>query len=162
MTDIIKNHFDAVDRRIAAALNADGRITDVALGDQISLSSTAVARRRKLMEESRLITGYSANIDPAQLGFNTTVLVSVELNSQSAEALTAFEDAVTECSSISWCSFVSGDADFLMIVHARSLEDYYRIYRAEFSNLPHVAKIKSSFVMREVTKLFLPPVMLKG
>ncbi len=73
-----------------------------------------------------------------------------------------FETAVVKCPSMSYCSFVSGNVDFLMIIHVKSFEDYDRVYRSELSMLPHVAKIRSSFVMREVAQRSVPPVLLKG
>jgi DNA-binding Lrp family transcriptional regulator len=71
--------------------------------------------------------------------------------------LTEFEEAVVRCPSVTFCSFVSGDTDFLMMVHVKSFEDYDRIYRSELATLPHVAKIRSSFVMRRVTQRNVPP-----
>ena len=47
------------------------------------------------------------------------------------------------CPSVTFCSFVSGDTDFLMMVHVRSFTDYDRVYRSELATLPHVAKILS-------------------
>jgi DNA-binding Lrp family transcriptional regulator len=44
-----------------------------------------------------------------------------------------------------------------MMVHVKSFEDYDRIYRSELATLPHVAKIRSSFVMRRVTQRNVPP-----
>lgn len=155
--DIKESQVDALDRRIIAALSADGRATDVALGETVGLSSTAVARRRRLLEEGGLIKGYSVNVDMVQAGLGMTVLVSIELNSQSSEALVAFEDSVRNFDSVTWCCFVSGETDFLMVLHVRSLDDYYKIYRRDFANLPNVAKIRTSFVMREVTKRPSPP-----
>lgn len=152
---------DAMDRRIMEALSTDGRMTDVALGERIGLSSTAIARRRRFLEESGLIEGYSANVDMAQAGLGIKVLVSIELNSQSSEALEAFETTVREFNSVTWCCFVSGDTDFLMVVHVKTLDDFYVLYRNEFANLPNVAKIRSSFVMRDVTKRHSPPALFR-
>lgn len=159
--EINATHVDAMDRRIMAALSADGRVTDVALGEKIGLSSTAVARRRRLLEESGLIKGYSVNVDMVRAGLGMTVLVSIELNSQSSEALESFEDSVRKFDSVTWCCFVSGETDFLMVVHVKTLDDYYRIYRRDFANLPNVAKIRTSFVMRDVTKRPSPPTLFK-
>ncbi|OYY73190.1 MAG: AsnC family transcriptional regulator [Sphingomonas sp. 28-63-12] len=151
-----------MDYRILRELGGDGRASDVALSDRVNLSSTAVARRRKALEESGAIQGYSADFDFAKLGFGIVVIVMIELSSQAEQALVEFESAVIKCPSMSYCSFISGNTDFLMIVHVRSFEDYDRVYRSELSMLPHVAKIRSSFVMREVTRRNVPPAVLAG
>ncbi|MDO7843065.1 Lrp/AsnC family transcriptional regulator [Sphingomonas immobilis] len=154
--------LDTTDYRILRELGVDGRASDVALSERVNLSSTAVARRRKILEERGAITGYSADLDLARLGFGITVIVMIELSSQAEQALVEFETAVIACPSMSYCSFVSGNTDFLMIVHVRSFADYDRVYRSELSTLPHVAKIRSSFVMREVMQRSVPPAALNA
>ena len=149
--------IDRTDYRILRELSVDGRMSDVLLGERVHMSSTAVARRRKLLEERGVLRGYTATLDMAQLGFSIVVMVSIELASQAETVLNEFEQAVVNCPSMSYCSFVSGDTDFLMIVHVRSFEDYDRVYRSELSTLPHVAKIRSSFVMRPVLDRSVPP-----
>jgi DNA-binding Lrp family transcriptional regulator len=154
--------IDAIDYRILRELAIDGRASDVALSERVHLSSTAVARRRKILEERGAVRGYSADLDMARLGFGIVVIVMIELRSQAENVLVEFETAVVKCPSMSYCSFVSGNVDFLMIVHVKSFEDYDRVYRSELSMLPHVAKIRSSFVMREVAQRAVPPVLLSG
>lgn len=149
--------FDTTDFRIMRALSEDGRMSDVMLGEQVNLSSTAAARRRKILEDRGAIAGYTASLDMPMLGLGIVVMVAIELKSQTDQVLSEFEDAVVRCPSVTFCSFVSGDTDFLMMVHVRSFDDYDRIYRSELAMLPHVAKIRSSFVMRRVTQRSVPP-----
>jgi len=153
---------DATDYRILRELVRDGRASDVHLSERVHLSSTATARRRKILEEQGIVRGYAAALDVAQLGFSIVVLISIELVSQAELVLKEFESAVLNCPSMSFCGFVSGAVDFIMIVHVKSFADYDRVYRRELSNLPHVAKIRSSFVMREVANRPVAPAILKG
>lgn len=154
--------LDATDFRILRELSADGRAADVQLGQRVNLSSTAVARRRKILEEAGVINGYSASINMQSLGFTGVVMVSIEIASQAEHVLVEFEREVMKCPSISYCGFVSGDTDFFIMIHVNSFDDYDRIYRKELSSLPHVAKIRSSFVLREVARRVTPPVVFDG
>ena len=154
--------LDATDFQILKELCRDGRATDVLLGERINLSSTAVARRRKIMEESGVISGYNANINMFSLGFTGVAMVSIELVSQAEHILVEFEQEVVKCPSISYCGFVSGGIDFMIMIHVNSFDDYDRIYRRELSNLPHVGKIRSSFVLREVARRITPPIVFEG
>ncbi|WP_242526487.1 MULTISPECIES: Lrp/AsnC family transcriptional regulator [Sphingomonadaceae] len=151
--------IERTDYRILQELSHDGRMSDVALGERVHLSSTAVARRRKLLEERGVIKGYNAQLDMGTLDLNMVVIIMIELTSQAEHVLNEFEQAVVACPSMSYCSFISGETDFLMFVHVRSFEDYDKVYRRELSTLPHVAKIRSSFVMRKVLERTLPPVL---
>ncbi|MGK6320177.1 Lrp/AsnC family transcriptional regulator [Sphingomonas sp. DT-204] len=161
MIESITEPLDATDYRILQELSADGRVSDVALGERVHLSSTAAARRRKILEERGAIRGYNADLDLGRLGLHIVVLVAIELSSQAEQVLNEFETAVVRCPSMSFCSFVSGDTDFIMIVHVRSFEDYDRVYRSELSTLPHVARIRSSFVMRQVAQRTAPPILFQ-
>ena len=154
--------LDPTDYRILKELCKDGRVTDVLLGERINLSSTAVARRRKILEERGIIAGYNATINMPSLGFTGVVMVAIELISQAEQVLVEFEQEVVKCPSISYCGFVSGDTDFMIMIHVNSFNDYDRIYRRELSNLPHVAKIRSSFVLREVAQRATPPIIFDG
>lgn len=154
--------LDQTDLRIMRELTLHGRASDVTIGERVHLSSTAAARRRKILEESGAVKGYAAEVDLERLGYGIVAIVSIELRSQAEHVLNEFEAAVVRCPSMTYCSFVSGDTDFMMMVHVRSFEDYDRVYRSELSTLPHVAKIRSSFVMREVTQRGVPPVVFQG
>ncbi len=157
-----QHELDDTDLRLMRALVADGRASDVSLGEQVHLSSTAVARRRKILEEAGYITSYAANLNLRSLGYGTLVMVSIELVSQAEKVLQDFETAVQSSPSMRFCAFVTGDTDFLMILNVQSLEDYDTIYRKELSVLPHVRRIRSSFVLREVASRHIAPVVLQG
>lgn len=152
--------LDRTDLRVLRALAENGRAADVLLGDRVNLSSTAVARRRKILEEKGIISGYGAIIDQKKLGYSITVLVLIELSSQADNKLMEFEEAVLECPSMSFCSFISGENDFMMLINVRSFDHYDKVYRSELSNLPYVAKIRSSFMLREVARRPVAPVVL--
>ena len=154
------NDLDNTDFRILRALVEDGRAPDVVLGEQVNLSSTATARRRKILEERNIVSGYSAIIDRKKLGFTISVLVLIELSSQAESNVLEFEQAVLKCPSMSFCSFISGENDFMMLIDVTSFDDYDRIYRIELSNLPYVSKIRSSFLMREVARRRVAPVVV--
>jgi Lrp/AsnC family transcriptional regulator, leucine-responsive regulatory protein len=153
--------LDKTDYRIIKSLSDDGRASDVMISDQINLSSSAVARRRKIMEDDGVIAGYAARLNLGALGLSGVAIVSIELVSQAEAILNEFECEVRKCPSVSFCGFVSGETDFVMLLHVSSFDDYDKVYRREISSLPHVAKIKSSFVLREVSGRTTPEIVFK-
>jgi Lrp/AsnC family transcriptional regulator, leucine-responsive regulatory protein len=159
MTNSDMSTLDATDYRILRELCGDGRATDVLLGERINLSSTAVARRRRILEDNKVITGYNANINVGSLGLAGVMMVTIELTSQAEPVLAEFEREVVKCHSISYCGFISGDTDFVAMIHVNSFADYDRIYRQELSRLPHVARIRSSVVLREIVRRTTPPII---
>jgi Lrp/AsnC family transcriptional regulator, leucine-responsive regulatory protein len=154
--------LDATDFRILRALADNGRSGDVTLGNRVNLSSTAAARRRKILEDQGVIAGYTARINPKSLGYSITALVLVELSTQDQAALMEFEKAALACPSMSFCSFLSGENDFMMIITVRSFEQYDTVYRTELSRLPYLSKIRTSFMIHEVSAWRVAPAMLEA
>jgi Lrp/AsnC family leucine-responsive transcriptional regulator len=149
--------MDKVDLAILSALASNARASQVELSERVGLSSTAIARRQKALEEEGLIRGYQAVLDLARFGLSTTILVRITLESQSEEAMKSFEAGVVGCPSVVRCFLMSGSDDYVLIVLARDIADFERIHRTELSRLPRVARIQSSFAMREVVNRAVPP-----
>jgi Lrp/AsnC family transcriptional regulator, leucine-responsive regulatory protein len=148
--------LDALDRAILGCLSADGRLSQVELAERVPLSPTAIARRIKAMEEAGVIDGYQARISRRALGLSMAVVLHITLKGQNEEVLAAFEQAVAATPSVVSCYLMSGEDDYLVTVLARDLADFERIHKTELSRLPGVARLKSSFALREVTNRVLP------
>jgi Lrp/AsnC family transcriptional regulator, leucine-responsive regulatory protein len=142
--------LDRFDRAILAVLVADARTSIVDLAPRVGLSSTACARRLKSLEERGIISGYHATIDHKGLGYAVTVSVRITLDSQREEAFESFERAVTLCPSVIRCHLMSGADDYWLIVLARDIADFEHIHKTQLSRLPRVARIQSSFAMRDI------------
>ncbi len=149
--------IDKIDAAILSALTENARVSQVELATRVGLSSTAVARRQRALEENGLIQSYQAVLDLRRFGLATTVVVRITLDSQSDEALKAFEAGVLDCPSVVRCFLMSGSDDYVVIVLARDIEDFERIHRTELSRLPRVARLESSFALREVVNRAVPP-----
>ena len=153
--------LDRLDTMILAEFSANARVSQVDLAGRVGLSSTAIARRQKTLEDEGFIRGYQAMLDLDLWGSSTTVLVRIALESQSDEALRSFEAGVVKCPSVVRCFLMSGSDDYIAIVLARDIEDFERIHRTELSRLPRVARIQSSFALRDVVNRTVPPIMFE-
>lgn len=148
--------LDRFDRAILSALVADARSSLAELAPRVGLSSTACARRLKTLEERGLISGYHAAVDHKRLGFATTVLVRIRLDSQREDAFEAFEKAVARCASVTRCYFMSGYDDYELVVLCRDIADFEHIHKTQLARLPHVARMQSGFALRDVVDRSLP------
>lgn len=148
--------LDALDKAILSELVFDGRLTQVQLAERVPLSPTAIARRIRALEERGVIEGYAARVSRRALGLTMTVIVQISLKSQSEELLAAFEKAATAAPSIISCHLMSGEDDYLLTVLARDLADFEKIHKEQLSRLPGVARLRSSFALREVASRSLP------
>jgi len=75
--------LDRKDLAILAELTTNARASHTELANKVGLSSTALARRQKALEDDGYIQAYQAALDLAQFGLTTTVLVRIALESQS-------------------------------------------------------------------------------
>jgi len=150
-------NLDKIDVAILRELIANARVSMADLATRVGLSSTAIARRQKTLEEQGFIENYHATLNLEKFGLQTTVLVRIALDSQSDQALKAFEAGVLNCPSIVRCFLMSGSDDYVAIVVAKDIQDFERIHRTELSRLPRVSRIQSSFAMRDVVNRAVPP-----
>jgi DNA-binding Lrp family transcriptional regulator len=153
--------LDRRDFRILAGLVADARASQVVLAEKIGLSPTACARRIHQLEAAGIIRGYRADLDLPMLGLVTTVMVTITLEKQSEDYLAAFEAAVERCPDVISCHLMSGTDDYHLQVVARDISDFERIHKQHLSRMPGVARIHSSFAMREVVRRAIPETALR-
>ena len=144
--------LDATDREILRLLQDDGRISNVALAERVNLSPPACLRRVQRLEQSGVIDGYVMLVNQEMVGKRTNLFVEISLQSQSEDSLSAFEKAVATCPNVMECYFMSGEVDYLLRVIAEDPQDYERLYRRHLSRLPGVARIKTSFALRAVSR----------
>jgi DNA-binding Lrp family transcriptional regulator len=111
--------LDAMDLRILAELQADGRITNVELAQRVGLSAPPCLRRVRRLEEAGVLRGYHAEVDPGALGFEVTFFAIVGLESQKQAVLDAFEAEVTGWAEVRECHMIRGGGDFLLRLVAR-------------------------------------------
>jgi len=143
--------MDATDRAILEILQAEARITNTELADQIALSASACLRRVRSLEEAGIIAGYVALVDPAAVGKPTTVFVEISLSAQHEEFLDAFEAAIALVPDVTECHLMAGEADYLVKVRCADVADYERIHRRHISVLPGVSRLRTSFALRTVS-----------
>lgn len=141
--------MDKTDLDILSHLQSDGRLTNVALAEEIHLSPSPCLRRVKQLEDSGVIEGYHARIDRQKAGFSMTVFVEVRLKSHAGDKHIVFEKAILAMEDIISAHLVSGIADYRLEVVAVDLQDYERILKA-LQSLPHVKDIQSHFAIRSV------------
>ena len=144
--------LDATDHRIIELLQSDGRMSNAQLAERIHRSESACHRRVRRLEDAGVIEGYTTVINQAAIGKPANIFVEITLANLGEETLNAFEEAVRACDEVISCYFMTGDADYLLHIAAANTEDYERIYRTHLSRFPGIARIRSSFAIRVVSK----------
>jgi Lrp/AsnC family leucine-responsive transcriptional regulator len=142
--------LDAIDRRLLAILQENGRLTATELAERVGLTTSPCLRRLRLLEEAGVIRGYTALLDQSQVGLPVSVFVSIKLERQKEDALRRFEDAVKDCPEVLECYLMTGPRDYLLRVVASDLQDYERFVKETLTRIDGIANIESSFALGQV------------
>ena len=140
--------IDAIDRKILAELQADGRMTNVELSKRLGISAPPCLRRVRMLEEQGLIKGYHAQVDNRALGFEVMVFALVGLSSQAEADLVAFEDLCEHWPLVRECHMLNGEIDFMLKCVAPDLSTFQTFLTGDLTSAPNVASVKTSLVIR--------------
>lgn len=144
--------MNRADAALLEALQRDSSRSIAELAELTGMSSSACHRRIKALEETGLIAGYAAQVDPGKLGLKLQAFVEITLTNQSRDAMDRFEGAVADFDDILDCHLMSGNADYLLRVAATDLEHYDRIHRDCLARLPGVSTMRSAFSIRSIKR----------
>jgi DNA-binding Lrp family transcriptional regulator len=144
--------MDKLDRTIIQELQRDGRLSNVNLAARVNLSESACLRRVKLLEEQGVIERYAMLVNQQKAGLPDNVFVEISLTREQQEDLDAFEQAVRQLPEVMECYLMSGEYDYLLRTVVADTADYERLHREHLTRLPGVARLRSSFALRTVTK----------
>jgi DNA-binding Lrp family transcriptional regulator len=146
----LKARLDAVDWKILKELQADGRITNVALAARVGISAPPCLRRVRALEVAGVIRGYRALLDEKALGFDLTAFIFIGLSSQAEADLVAFEEKVRGWPIVRECHLASGEIDFVLRCAAPDLRAFQAFVIDELTKTPHVESVRTSLVLRRV------------
>ncbi|NHN87796.1 Lrp/AsnC family transcriptional regulator [Acetobacter conturbans] len=144
---VAEAELDAVDRRIIAELQADGRMTNVELARRVGISAPPCLRRVRRLEENGVIRGYHADADPDALGWPIMLFALIGLDSQKETVLTQFEAMMAVWPEALECHMIRGGGDFLVRLVARNTMQENELTR-RLTEAPHVARVQTLQTIR--------------
>lgn len=143
-----QSSLDQIDRAIVSILQDEGRITNVELAARVGLTAPPCLRRVRTLEETGVIRGYHADLDPVTLGFGITVFAMVSLKSQAEADLLAFEEHVAGLPEVRECHMLNGEIDFVLKIVAHDLQAFQLFLTSKLTPAPNVASVKTSLTIR--------------
>jgi Lrp/AsnC family leucine-responsive transcriptional regulator len=150
--------LDAIDRKILAVLQEEGRITAQELAERVGLTASPCLRRLRLLEEGGVIRRYVAVVDQQAVGLPVSVFVSVKLERQREEELDRFAAAIARWPEVLECYLMTGPRDYLLRVVVPDLEAYERFLKSKLTRLDGVQSIESSFALGQVKYTSVLPI----
>ena len=146
--------LDKLDRLISRSWQVDGRATYDQLAEWGGLSTSAVLRRVKRLEESRVIDRYVALVKPESVGLGLTAYLNVRLEknteSHKRNPMDVFRASVQVWPEVVECAALTGDMDSLLRVVVADMAHYSRFIMDTLLKHPSVQDCKTSFVLDRV------------
>jgi Lrp/AsnC family leucine-responsive transcriptional regulator len=150
--------LDRIDARLLAELQRNNRVSSEELGELVGLSSTGIQRRIKRLRSSGIIEADIAVVSPKAVGRDVMMLVMVSLERERADIIDTFKHSIRTTPEIMSGYYVTGDADFVLVVTTRNMEEYEQFTRQFFYNNPNIKGFKTMVVMDRVKAGFSIPI----
>ena len=142
--------LDKMDLKILSVLQRNGRITKLALADEVGLSPTPCYARVKRMEEAGIIRGYRAEIAPEVFAPQIIVWTEIVLRSHRYEDFAHFEAAVRRVPEMVECWAVGGGIDYLIRFDVPSIEAFQEIMDGNLGRSFSINRYYSYIVTKKI------------
>lgn len=142
--------LDDFDRALLARVQVDNQVPARVLAAQVGLSESAVLRRLRRLRASGVIVADVAVVHPAVLGARLALHVLVTLEREGTAALDAFERKLRTRPEVKGAWYVTGEADFVLLLRVAGMEDYERFAREVFHDDPNVRGFRTIVALREL------------
>ena len=146
--------LDDFDRKLLTLFQENTRLTADELGERVGLSASACHRRLKRLRNAGVIEAEIAVISPEAVGRSLTMIVEVSLEREHPHIVDAFKKSMRATPEVMQCYYVTGDADFIIILTARDMKSYERFTQRFFFDNPQVQRFRT-FVVMDRTKVGL-------
>jgi len=142
--------LDSFDLAILYILQRDNATPQRTIGEAVNLSAPAVQRRIKRMEQAGVIQANCAIVDPAKVGQPTTIFVEVEVVNETVELIDAAKAEFSATPEVQQCYYVTGEADFILVIVVATMADYEALTRRLFFGNSNVKKFRTFVAMDRV------------
>ena len=152
------SEIDQIDVRILQALQKNNRLTSEELGLLVGLSATACQRRIKRLRAEGIIEADVSVVSPKAVGRSISMLVLVSLERERSDIIDRFKRSIRSTPEIMVGLYVTGEADFALLITARDMEDFEQFTRRFFYENPDIKGFKTMVVMDRIKVSLTVPI----
>ena len=142
--------LDALDLKLLASRQRDARGSAEQLGEDIGLSAAAVHRRLKRLRDSGVIAAEVAIVAPRAVGLAVTCIVTVDVDREGLQDLDRFSARMRACPQVQQCWYVTGQADYVLVVVVEDMEAYEAFTREHLLSDANVRSFTTHVVLEPV------------
>ena len=142
--------IDTFDVAILRILQNDSKLPHHEIGELVNLSAPSVQRRIRRMENDGIISAVVSIVDPDQVGLSVTMVVEIELVSESKEKNNDIKNVFLQAPEIQQCYYVAGEVDFILIVIVQNMREYEELVDRIFLSNKNINKFKTFVTLDRV------------
>lgn len=142
--------LDIIDKKLLRELQRNGRLSVVDLAARVNLTKTPCSERVKRLENTGVIAGYNAQIDPDKVEQSHLTIVHVNMMKTIDDSLEDFNTAVKKIPEVQSCFMIAGSFDYMLKVRTRDIAQYREVLGLKISKLPNVRQTHSFSVLETV------------
>ena len=142
--------LDPLDLRLLSLLQEDASLSNAELAERIGLSASQCSRRRAGLEEAGYIRAYRADLDARKLGYGIEAFTRVTLSKHSDATAEDFAHFLEGLGEVLAAHSVAGDADYLLHIRVRSLDELGEFVLKRLLPHPHVHQVRSDIVLKTI------------
>lgn len=142
--------LDRIDKAILQILQRDNKMSQRKIAELVNLSAPAVQRRIKRLEETGVIQANVAVVDPAKVGQPIILFVQVAMESERIDLYEGAKRSFAAAPEVQQCYYVTGEADFMLVISVRSMSDYEALTRTLFFENNNVKHFRTFVAMDRV------------
>ena len=151
------SEFDEPNRKILAALQHEGRLTNNELADLVGLSASQCSRRRTTLEDSGCIRGYYAHLDKESAGVAMTSIVSVTLATHNADNTQKFAELVNTLPCVLEAHSLTGEMDYQLKLVTSDLKSLSEVINNVLLRHESVSNVKTAIVLDTIKETTVIP-----
>lgn len=152
--------LDDFDRRLLNLVQSDAAQTAEVLAEKVGLSPSAVQRRLRRLRETGVIVRETAIIDPKHIGSPVSFIVALQVERERPEMLNQLRAWLEKQDSVQQAFYVTGEADFMLVVTAPNTEAYDTLMTQLMTENPNVKRFTTSLALGIVKRGLAIPVPL--
>lgn len=135
------------DLKILELLQRDVKTSVERLSEKVGLSTASIQRHLKRLRDNKVIAQEVAIISPNAVNQSMTFIISVQLNRNYTDCFNYFKNKVKNNNNIQQCYYITGEADFVLIVTAKDMKNFEEFTQSFFFSDLAVLHFKTSVVM---------------
>lgn len=139
--------LDQIDKHILEILQANAKITNSQLAQEVGLSPAPTLERVRKLENAGLILSYHAEIDVKQMGLGTGVFVLISLSGHKKNQIMSFVDKINKIPEVIECHHITGSGDFLLKVLTRDISSYQQLILNTLVDIEEIGNMQSMMIL---------------